>query len=214
VLLRTKPLRCAAIKKFPKIIAAKVSDMQREYRSTGRWLTGGNISFFVISVPMILCLLGAAPLAVLVKLAQVSFVGAPPTAWSVGEFVQFFAFINNLMGISDDSMPKIQFFNSLLFCEYGVRPRAPASCCCKLTERTLSAATLPCCLVPRTDGADGVPDKEEHVAAGTFYKLVAHHNADTMGFYQALVAHSQMSATKLQSMLIKDTVDLGKGAGP
>jgi hypothetical protein len=35
-----------------------------------------------------------------------------------------------------------------------------------------------------------------------------------MGFYQALVAHSQMSATKLQSMLIKDTVDLGKGAGP
>jgi hypothetical protein len=213
VLLRTKPLRCAAIKKFPNFIAATVSDMQREYRSTGRWLTGGNISFFVISVPMILCLLGAAPLAVLVKLAQVSFVGAPPTAWSVGEFVQFFAFINNLMGISDDSRPKIGFFNSLLFCEYT--PARPSQLLLQADGTNLAGrSAYPCCLVPRADGADGVQDKEESAAAATFYKLVAHHNADTMGFYQALVAHSQMSATKLQSMLIKDTVDLGKGAGP
>lgn len=57
----------------------------------------------------------------------------------------------------------------------------------------------PFCLVPRTVGADGVQDKEERRARETFYKLVAHHNAATMGFYQALVAHSQMSAVKLQS---------------
>ena len=72
----------------------------------------------------------------------------------------------------------------------------------------------PFCLVPRTVGGDGVEDKEERGASATFYELVAHHNAATMGFYQALVAHSQMSAVKLQNMLIKDTVDLGKGADP
>lgn len=106
------------MKRIPLIVFNVFKKRQREYHKTGRTckFACGNV-LAVCYVAAVLCLGLASPLAVLVKLSQVSFVGVPPMEWSSTEWVQFFAFINNLAAIGNEQAVQIRFFNSILFSE-------------------------------------------------------------------------------------------------
>eukprot|EP01047_Picozoa_sp_COSAG01_P019611 COSAG01_NODE_1095_length_11714_cov_9.062930_10_plen_364_part_00 len=70
-----------------------------------------DITFCVLTIPVI----ASAPLAVLVKISQVSFADKPPLEWTYEEVLQFAAFINNLIGIDRSQKNLIYFMNMLLF---------------------------------------------------------------------------------------------------
>ena len=66
-------------------------------------------------IAMMLCMILAALVSVLVKLSQIKFAGVPPHTWDLESYVQFVAFMNNLMGLADRKGPAMATFNSVLF---------------------------------------------------------------------------------------------------
>lgn len=123
----------------------------------------------VLLLGLTLPILVVSPMCVLVKLSQVSFVGEPPAEWSVDQVIQFFAFINSLIGMDGSKGAEKRMLDSLLFF-----------------------------------GEDAEEDTEETNATVQFHVLITAHLIDELGFYDALVARSRLTAAKMQSILIKD----------
>lgn len=69
----------------------------------------------VYSTAVVLCITLVALLSVLVKLSQIKFAGAPPHTWDLESYVQFAAFMNNLMGLADPKPHALATFNAVLF---------------------------------------------------------------------------------------------------
>ena len=106
------------MKQIPRTLFNLFKQRQREYYKSG-WTPKcfcDNVGV-VYAVAGLLCLGFASPLAVLIKLSQVSFVGVPPMKWSFTEWVQFFAFVNNLAAIGNEQQIQRNFFDSILFCK-------------------------------------------------------------------------------------------------
>jgi len=69
----------------------------------------------VYSTAVVLCITLVALLSVLVKLSQIKFAGAPPHTWDLESYVQFAAFMNNLMGLADPKPHALETFYAVLF---------------------------------------------------------------------------------------------------
>jgi hypothetical protein len=84
--------------------------------------SSGAIGDLVFNIPVLLTwlvcgpiFLVACPIAVVVKLSQVSFVGEPPDRWTSDDWLQFAGFMNNLMAIDTSELAVRRQFRTLMF---------------------------------------------------------------------------------------------------